>query len=145
MNIFSKPQPRLTVDVIIPNLEGKVLLLSRGHRPFKRFWCLPGGMVEYGETIERAAIREVQEEVGLQIMIDRLIGVFSRPERDPRGHYVSVAVAAYPVDAKPQISPEALAFLNVGAESHIEMAFDHVSILAAYWRSLQAPAKGVVA
>jgi 8-oxo-dGTP diphosphatase len=142
--MFSKPQPRLVVDVIIPDADGKVLVLSRGHKPFKRFWCLPGGILEYGETIEHAAIREVREEVRIEVMIDRVLGVFSRPERDPRGHYVSVVVVAYPTDEVPQTTEEALAFLHLQPGSKVDMAFDHGNIMEAYWRSLHGPAKAIV-
>ena len=144
MGIFSKPKPVLTVDVIIPDPEGKVLVLSRGHKPFKSFWCLPGGILEYGESVEHAAIREVRKEMGLEVMIVGLLGVFSRPGRDPRGHYISVAVVAHPTDIAPLITDEALAFLHLQPGSKVDMAFDHASILDSYWRSLQGSMRGVL-
>jgi 8-oxo-dGTP diphosphatase len=144
MGIFSKPKPVLVVDVIIPDMEGKVFVLSRGHKPFKRFWCLPGGILEYGETVEHAAIREVREETQMEVMIDRVLGVFSRAGRDPRGHYISVVLVAFPTDAVPHTTDEALAFLHLQPGSKVDMAFDHASILESYWRSLQGTMKGVV-
>ncbi len=144
MGIFSRPKPVLTVDVIIPDMEGKVLVLSRGHKPFKRLWCLPGGILEYGETIEHAAIREVREETHMEVMIHRVLGVFSRAGRDPRGHYISVVVVAFPTDADPHITEEALGFLHLQPGSKVEIAFDHASILASYWSSLEGPMKGIL-
>ena len=68
----------------------RILLIKRRFDPYKNCWALPGGFVEYGETTEDAIIREVQEETGLKTKIRRLIGVYSAPDRDPRGHTISV-------------------------------------------------------
>ncbi len=69
--------------------EGKVLLLKRAHEPYRGYWVLPGGFIEQ-ETAEEAVVREVREETGLFVEPVQLIGVFSRPERDPRG-VISIA------------------------------------------------------
>ena len=87
------PPPALTVDVIVVK-DGCVLLVERGNPPFRGMLALPGGFVEYGETVEEAAAREVQEETGLVVKIEGLEGVFSDPCRDPRGHSVSVVFTA---------------------------------------------------
>ncbi len=81
---------RVTVDAVIVE-KGKILLIKRGRPPYKDFWALPGGFVEYGETVEDAVVREVKEETGLTCGIVRLSGVYSAPDRDPRGHTISVA------------------------------------------------------
>ena len=81
--------PGLTVDGIIIKDE-KILLVKRKNDPFKGKWALPGGFVEYSEKTENAVIREVFEETGLKTTIGKLIGVFSDPNRDPRGHIITV-------------------------------------------------------
>lgn len=81
--------PGLTVDGIIIKDE-KILLVKRKNDPFKGKWALPGGFVEYGEKTDDAAVREVFEETGLKTTIDKLITVYSDPNRDPRGHIITV-------------------------------------------------------
>jgi len=81
--------PSLAVDIII-FLNNKLVLIRRGREPFKDFFALPGGFVEYGETVENAAIREAKEETGLEVTKLTLLGVYSKPDRDPRGHTVSI-------------------------------------------------------
>jgi len=79
----------LTVDAIIP-YKGKIVLIKRANDPFKGYYALPGGIVEYGERVEDALLREVKEETGLNGKIYKLVGVYSDPDRDPRGHFVSI-------------------------------------------------------
>ncbi|MEN6378984.1 MAG: NUDIX hydrolase [Methanofastidiosum sp.] len=81
--------PSLAVDIII-FLDNKLVLIKRGRGPFRNFFALPGGFVEYGETVENAAIREAKEETGLEITNISLLGIYSKPDRDPRGHTVSI-------------------------------------------------------
>jgi len=85
-----KKNPVLVIDgVLIEN--NKVLLVKRDIEPFKNFWVLPGGHVECGERVEEALIREMKEELGIEVKIKKLIGIFSDPKRDPRGCSVSAA------------------------------------------------------
>ena len=81
---------RITVDALIVE-RGKILLIKRAKDPYRDFWALPGGFVEYGETAENAVTREAKEETGLDCEIVSLAGVYSAPDRDPRGHIISVA------------------------------------------------------
>ena len=83
--------PRLTVDGLVCR-DGEILLVMRAFDPFKGSWALPGGFVEYGETVEEAVRREVAEETGLLVQPRGLAGVYSDPHRDPRGHTVTVAI-----------------------------------------------------
>ena len=85
--------PLLTVDVVIRYHE-KIVLVRRKNNPFKDMFALPGGFVDYGETVEYAAIREAKEETGLNIEIVDLVGVYSDPSRDPRGHVVTICYIA---------------------------------------------------
>ena len=91
--------PRVTVDGIILN-NGKILLIRRNRQPFKGRWALPGGFVEYGETTEDAVVREVYEETGLKTRIRDLAGVYSDPNRDPRGHTISIVYSLEIIDGR---------------------------------------------
>src|SRR3989338_322423 len=84
--------PLITVDIII-RYKGGIVLVNRAKEPFG--WSIPGGFVDFGETVEQAAIREAKEETNLDIDIDRQFHVYSDPKRDPRGtHSVTVAIIA---------------------------------------------------
>src|SRR5512139_1202444 len=85
--------PLLTVDTVIV-YDGKLVLIRRKNPPFQGHFALPGGFVELGETVETAAVREAKEETGLDVELIRLLGVYSEPSRDPRGHTVSVIFLA---------------------------------------------------
>lgn len=88
-----KKSPSLTVDAIITRGTGKgkeVLLIKRKNEPYKGMWALPGGFVEYGERTSEAIVREVKEETGLSCTVNDLIYVASDPNRDPRGHTISI-------------------------------------------------------
>lgn len=82
-------KPTLTCDGILVQ-DGKLLLIRRGRDPCRGQHALPGGIVEYGESVEDCVVREVEEETGLRTAVKRLVGVFSDPGRDPRGHFVSL-------------------------------------------------------
>ena len=90
---FVPVTPLLTVDALIFH-NRKIVLVRRKNIPFKDQFALPGGFVEIGETVEKALIREAKEETGLDIEIIKLIGVYSDPKRDPRGHTVSICYLA---------------------------------------------------
>jgi len=81
--------PKLTVDGVLI-IDQSLLLIRRKNPPFQDEWALPGGFVEYGETTEDAVKREFFEETGLHIDIIELLGVYSDPSRDPRGHTISI-------------------------------------------------------
>ena len=119
-------KPVLTVDVVIYMDEGFVFV-KRLNEPFKNFWALPGGIVEYGETVEEAAIREAKEETGLEVKLEKLIGVYSNPKRDPRGHYVSIAYLAKPVSGRLKASTDAKE-VKVFSQKPEKLAFDHEKI-----------------
>ncbi|MCM8831655.1 MAG: macro domain-containing protein, partial [Candidatus Omnitrophica bacterium] len=79
--------PYLTVDGIVEYKDG-IVMVERSNPPFG--WALPGGFVDYGETVEEAVVREVKEETGLDFLDARQFNVYSDPKRDPRFHTVSV-------------------------------------------------------
>ena len=119
--------PKVMVDVVVPAEDG-VVLIRRGTEPYEGMWALPGGFVEVGETVENAAVREAKEETNLDVEIVRLVGVYSNPDRDPRGHNVSVAFLADATGGDPEAATDAdeVAVLNPW---EVELAFDHRKIL----------------
>lgn len=119
--------PRLMVDVVIPSRAG-VVLIRRGSEPFEGQWALPGGFVDVGETVEQAAAREAAEETGLNIELARLVGVYSEPERDPRGHNVSVAFLARVLGGELSAATDAAEVSSLDP-STVELAFDHRRIV----------------
>ena len=119
--------PKLMVDVIIPSERG-VVLIRRANEPFEGRWALPGGFVEVGETLEEAAYREAAEETGLAVEVARLVGVYSDPERDPRGHNVSVAFLARVLSGDLVAATDA-SEVAVLDPSSVELAFDHRKII----------------
>jgi 8-oxo-dGTP diphosphatase len=119
--------PKLMVDVVIPAERG-VVLIRRGSEPFKGQWALPGGFVEVGETVEEAADREAAEETGLAVEVARLLGVYSDPERDPRGHNVSVAFIARVLSGELSAATDASEVAVLDPDS-VELAFDHQKII----------------
>ncbi len=114
----------LTVDAIIP-FEGKIVLIKRKNEPFKDHYALPGGIVEYGERVEDALVREVKEETGLDVEIHRLVGVYSDPNRDPRGHFVSVCFIAVPKGGRLRADSDAKEIALFGLDEIPKLAFDH--------------------
>ncbi len=85
--------PLLAVDAIIIHGD-KIVLIRRLNEPHKGKFALPGGFVDIGETVEQAVIREAKEETDLDIEIIKMIGIYSDPQRDARGHVVSICYLA---------------------------------------------------
>ena len=122
----SKKIPVLTVDAVIMYNEG-IVLIKRKIPPFKGMYAIPGGHVEYGEKTEKAVIREVKEETGLNFKIKGIVGVYSDPKRDPRGHYVSIA---YYGNGKGKLKPgDDAKEVCVVFKIPSKLAFDHKKML----------------
>ncbi len=95
---YEYPRPAVTVDVVLFSARGPelcVLLIRRGHAPFKGSWALPGGFVDESESLEHAVLRELREETGVSGVRVEQLGAWGDPGRDPRGHTVSVAFWAF--------------------------------------------------
>ena len=112
--------------------EKGIVLIKRKNRPFG--WALPGGFVDYGESLEAAAIREAREETSLDVALKYQLGAYSDPARDPRFHTISVVFVAT-ADNRPQAADdaEAVAVFDIKAIPN-NMAFDHNRILKDYLR-----------
>ena len=122
--------PALTTDCAVFDARGRVLLIRRRNPPFEGRYALPGGFVDVGETVEDACRRELKEETGLKVGALRLIGVYSEPERDPRGHTCSIAFLARIDSAEPKAGDDAAAVEWVKDWRSLALAFDHAHILA---------------
>ncbi|WP_048204629.1 NUDIX hydrolase [Methanococcoides methylutens] len=119
--------PLLTVDAVII-LNRKIVLIKRKNPPFKNNFALPGGFVEVGETTEAAVIREANEETGLSIDIIKLVGVYSEPSRDPRGHTVSVCYLAIG-HGEPRAATDAAGVALFDIKELPDIAFDHQKMI----------------
>ncbi len=120
--------PALAVDVVWL-ARGKVLLVRRGRPPFRGRWALPGGFVEYRETVEAAVARELREETGLLARSVRLVGVYSGPDRDPRHPTTSVVFRMSGRVATPHGGDDAREAAWIPLADVEPLAFDHSVIL----------------
>ncbi|MBU0740753.1 NUDIX hydrolase [bacterium] len=130
--------PLLTVDGVVlvrdphrPDAPPQVLLIKRGNEPFRGRWALPGGFVDVGEDPDGAVGREVAEETGLGGLDFEQFRVYGAPDRDPRGHTVSVVYVAEIEGIPPEVTggddATEAAWFVVGKTP--ELAFDHGGIL----------------
>jgi 8-oxo-dGTP diphosphatase len=122
--------PALTVDCVVFDTRGRVLLIRRKNEPFKGAYALPGGFAEIGEMTEAACRRELLEETGLEVGALRLVGVYSDPKRDPRGHTVSVVyLTEVPEGVAPRAGSDAAGAEWVADWRKQQLAFDHTQTL----------------
>ncbi len=133
-----RPTPFLTVDGIIkifkPEFKG-IVLIKRKNPPLG--FALPGGFVDYGEKVEEALIREMKEETNLDIKVEKLLGIYSNPKRDPRLHTASAVFVCNAFDM-PKAGDDAKEVYVVKLEEipWNEMVFDHGKILKDFLNSL---------
>lgn len=140
--------PALTADIIIELVDHPghpIVLIERRNPPHG--WALPGGFVDAGESVEQAAVREAAEETGLTVRLKFLLGVYSDPQRDPRGHTASVVYVGQ-ATGTPRAGDDAGRSGVFEPGSFPEaLAFDHDRILADYLRYREsgkpAPLHGV--
>jgi 8-oxo-dGTP diphosphatase len=129
MSEYRNPVP--TVDIIIELDTGGVVLIKRKNPP--NGWALPGGFVDYGETVEAAAVREAMEETCLEVSLVRQLHVYSDPQRDPRQHTLSVVFVAT-ASGQPRAADDAkeIAVFDQGSLPD-RLCFDHAQILDDYF------------
>ena len=120
--------PKPTVDTII-EIDDKIVLIKRKNPPYG--WAIPGGFVDYGETLEAAAIRESFEETGLTVKLRELLYVYSDPKRDSRQHNISVVFTAT-ASGSPIAGDDAAEAQLFSMSTLPDLAFDHAKILADY-------------
>ncbi len=132
---YKNPIP--TVDTIIHD-NSQVLFITRKKEPFKGKMVLPGGFINEGETAEDAAIREVKEETFLDIVLEHILGVYSDPSRDPRGHIMStvfigkISSTSSNKDPVPGDGVSAIQWVHIEAFEKEDFGFDHKKILTDY-------------
>lgn len=131
---YEHARPAVTVDSVVFAVDKgvlKVLLIKRGHDPFRDHWAFPGGFVDYGETVEAAAARELAEETGISGVHLEQLRTYSDPNRDPREP--TVTIVFYGLTDMAGHAPEAGDDAgDVGwfpVDDPPRMAFDHADIL----------------
>ena len=129
---YEYPRPAVTADCIVMTRddEPKVLLIERGHEPFKGCWAFPGGFMNMDETTEQCAIRELEEETGLKVNEIKQIGAYSKVDRDPRGRTITVAYLALvdePLPVRGQDDAAKAQWFSI--KNLPKLAFDHDEIL----------------
>jgi 8-oxo-dGTP diphosphatase len=134
MKRYKNPAPTVDLIIEIEAEDGKdgIILIRRKNPPFG--WALPGGFVEYGESLEQAAVREAREETSLKIKLLRQFHTYSDPRRDPRSHTISTVYIAR-AKGKPEAKDDARE-VGIFPRSAIPspLAFDHDQILKDYFR-----------
>jgi len=131
VDVYQNPIP--TVDIIIEIESKGIVLIKRKNPPYG--WAIPGGFVDYGESLEEAAVREAKEETNLDVKLVRQFHTYSDPKRDPRHHSISTVYIAKG-KGKPKAKDDALK-IGIFDESNLpdEIAFDHRLILKDYFKS----------
>ena len=127
--------PVVAVDVIIELLDrpGRpIVLIERKHEPLG--WALPGGFIDIGESAEAAAVREAAEETNLEVTLQSLLGVYSDPNRDPRGHSVSAVYIGTAAGAPVAMDDAAAVRVFDLDKLPSQLAFDHFEVLEDYRR-----------
>ena len=131
---MSHRNPAPTVDIIIELIdrpERPIILIERKNEPMG--WAIPGGFVDYGESIETAAVREAEEEVSLKVKLIEQFYVYSAPDRDPRQHTLSIVFIAT-AKGQPVAADDAR---NLGIFNQYDLpqnlCFDHDRVLEDYW------------
>ena len=123
--------PSLTADIFIFDDDENFILIKRKNEPYKDYWALPGGFVEYGECVEDAAIREALEETSIDVKLEKLVGVYSNPSRDPRGHTISIVYTARGNMEEMKADDDAcdIDLFTKGDLEKMNLAFDHDKII----------------
>jgi 8-oxo-dGTP diphosphatase len=133
---YRNPLP--TVDIII-EVHGGIVLIQRKNPPLG--WAIPGGFLDWGETVEACAVREAREETGLAVRLEDLFYVYSHPARDPRHHTVTTVFVASS-DGRPVAADDANdAGVFTAGTLPVPVAFDHGQILEDYFRFRSGEAK----
>jgi 8-oxo-dGTP diphosphatase len=126
--------PPVAADLIV-EIGDRIVLIER--KNFPPGWAIPGGFVDFGETVEQAAVREAREEISLEVELRELLGVYSRPDRDPRGQTITMVYIGC-AQGSPEAQDDAKGVgLFRPAEPPSPLAFDHAEILADYLHFLR--------
>jgi len=135
--VYSYPQPRpaVTVDIVVligPTSPRCILLIRRKNPPFENQWALPGGFVDQDEDLEPAAQRELAEETGITGLKLTQLQTFGKPDRDPRGHTVSIVYLSV-LDTEPdglRAGSDAAEARWFNTDALPTLAFDHANVIS---------------
>ena len=131
MTDYRNPVP--TVDIIIETDENKIFLIKRKNPPYG--WAIPGGFVDYGESLKDAAIREAKEETSLKVELVEQFFTYSDPKRDPRQHTISTVFIAKIKSGRPKAADDAKEIISIDEDNLPDpIAFDHKKIISDYFR-----------
>jgi 8-oxo-dGTP diphosphatase len=136
-----KRNPIPAIDIIIqgkPNSDDNnsstVLLMKRKKDPFKDYFALPGGFIDEDERVEDAVRRKAKEELSVKVELIDILGVYSDPNRDPRGHIISITFMAKIVEGELKAGDDAseIKMIKIDDMDKVKLAFDHSQILTHY-------------
>jgi ADP-ribose pyrophosphatase YjhB (NUDIX family) len=130
IEVYRNPVP--TVDIIIEVAPGEIILIKRKNPPHG--WAIPGGFVDYGESLETAAVREAKEETALDVDLTRQFHTYSDPDRDPRHHTITTVYVAKG-KGKPEARDDA-SEIGIFTRENLPdpLVFDHLRILEDYFK-----------
>lgn len=132
MSEYRNPVPTVDIIIEIKDDEGRpgIVLIERKNEP--RGWALPGGFVDYGESLEDAAVREAKEETSLAVTLKRQFHTYSEPNRDPRQHTITTVFIAS-ASGKPKAADDAKNIRIFPPDNiDVPLAFDHAQIIDDY-------------
>jgi len=133
MTKYRNPFPTVDIIIEVQRADGKegIVLIKRKNPPHG--WALPGGFVDYGESLEEAAVREAKEETSLDVQLEKQLHTYSEPDRDPRQHTISTVFVAS-AQGKPEAADDAQEIgIFTQEEINFSLAFDHNRILTDYF------------
>lgn len=132
--VESYRNPAPTADVIVEMPEGGIVLIERRYDPLG--WAIPGGFVDYGESLEECAVREAREETGLDVELIHQLGTYSDPSRDARRHTITAVYVGRPCSNAALHSADDAAKAEVFTQDRLPspLVFDHAAILEDYFR-----------
>ncbi|HEX3486487.1 MAG TPA: NUDIX hydrolase [Micropepsaceae bacterium] len=126
---MNEDRPWISADSVVFDTHDRLLLIRRKNEPFQGSFALPGGFMELGETTQETAMRELKEETGIEAQDPQLIGVYSKPGRDPRHHTVTIAYLCFVEPVEPMAGDDAAAAEFRSDWADLTLAFDHNLIL----------------